>query len=64
MSRSFHEAYGIVSEVYAGLQLAPTKYSKIVNVHVVPGFDKDPVFMDKMRELERQPIMILKQNIC
>ena len=51
MSRSFHEAYGIVSEAYAGLQLAPTKYSKIVNVHVVPGFDKDPVFMDKMREL-------------
>jgi D-aspartate ligase len=35
MSRSFHEAYGIVSEAYAGLQLAPTKYSKIVNVHVV-----------------------------
>ena len=25
MSRSFHEAYGIVSEAYAGLQLAPTK---------------------------------------
>lgn len=51
MARSFHEAYGIVSEAYAGLQLAPTKYSKIVNVHVVPGFDKDPVFIEQMREL-------------
>lgn len=54
MSRSFHEAYGIVCEAYAGLQLAPTKYSKIVNVHTIPGFDKDPVFIEEMRKLGKE----------
>lgn len=54
MARSFHEAYGIVSEAYAGLQLAPTKYTKIVNVHTISGFDKDPVFIEEMRKLGKE----------
>ncbi|MBO1305448.1 carboxylate--amine ligase [Enterococcus sp. 669A] len=54
MARSFHEAYGLVSEAYAGLQLAPTKYSKIVNVHTIAGFDKDPVFIEEMRKLGKE----------
>ena len=49
MARSFYEEYGIVSEALASDQLAPTKYSKIVNVHVHPGFDTDPVFIEVMR---------------
>ena len=50
MARSFYEEYGIVSVALASDQLAPTKYSKIVNVHVHPGFDTDPVFIEVMRE--------------
>lgn len=51
MARSFNEAYGKVCQAYASDQLAPTKYSNIVNVEVIPGFDKDPVFIEEMRKL-------------
>ena len=35
MARAFHEEYGLVSEAYAYFQLSPTKFSRIVNVHIV-----------------------------
>ena len=38
MARAFHEEYGIVSEAYAYFQLSPTKFSRIVNVHIVDDF--------------------------
>lgn len=53
MARGFYEAYGMVSTAIASDQLAPTKYSKIVDVQVVSGFDKDPVFIDKLLELAK-----------
>lgn len=54
MARSFHEAYGTVCQSYASNQLAPTRYSKIVNVEVIPGFDQDPVFIETMRRLAKE----------
>lgn len=54
MARSFNEAYGTVCQAYASNQLAPTRYSKIVNVNVLSGFDKDPVFIDEMLRLGRE----------
>ncbi|WP_430727547.1 carboxylate--amine ligase [Vagococcus allomyrinae] len=54
MARSFHEEYGIVSDAYASTALAPTKYSAIVNVHVEPGFDTDPVFINTMRKIGKE----------
>lgn len=51
MARSFYEAYGIKSIAYASAALAPTKNSKIVNVHVHEGFNTDPVFIETMREI-------------
>lgn len=54
MARSFNEAYGKVSQAYASDQLAPTRYSKIVNVEVIPGFDKDPVFIQEMLRLAKE----------
>ena len=54
MARSFHEAYGKVCQAYASNQLAPTRYSKIVKVEVIPGFDKDPIFMESMRRLAKE----------
>ena len=54
MARSFHEAYGKVCQAYASNQLAPTRYSKIVKVDVIPGFDKDPVFIESMLRLARE----------
>jgi D-aspartate ligase len=34
MARSFHEEYGVTSLALASFPLAPTRYSRIVNVHV------------------------------
>ncbi|WP_125705052.1 carboxylate--amine ligase [Lacticaseibacillus daqingensis] len=54
MARSFHELTGQVIEVYARQQLAPTRYSKIVNVHLIPEFDSDPTFSREMAKLAAQ----------
>lgn len=51
MARSFYELTGKPVQAYAGAELAPTRYTKIVDVEIVPGFSEDPVFIEKMREL-------------
>ena len=48
MARAFHEAYGIVSRAYAYFQLSPTKFSRIVDVHIVPDFNNFVTFRDTM----------------
>ncbi|KRL63256.1 carboxylate--amine ligase [Lactobacillus psittaci] len=50
MARSFHEAYGIKVEAWASVQLAATRYSKIVDVKTYPGFSEDPEFIKVMRQ--------------
>lgn len=54
MARAFHEEYGIVSEAYAYFQLSPTKFSRIVNVHIVPDFDNFVTFRDFMLDLGKR----------
>ncbi|MFT8927089.1 MAG: carboxylate--amine ligase [Bifidobacterium sp.] len=51
MARAFHEQYGIVSKAYAHFQLAPTRYSRIVDVTIVPDFDELDAFKRYMLEL-------------
>ncbi len=53
MARAFHEAYGIQSVAYAGTELAPTRFSKIVKVNQVDGFDHDPGFFDTLVDLAK-----------
>ena len=50
MARSFNEAYGIKVQAWAATQLAATRYSKIVDVEVHPGFSEGPGFMEVMQE--------------
>lgn len=52
MARSFHEAYGVVSDAYCAAALSPTKFSKIVNVYPRPNFDQPEGFIKAMRELK------------
>jgi len=54
MARSFHEITGGVIDVYAREQLAPTRFSKIVNVHLIEDFDSDPTFIETMRQVASQ----------
>ena len=46
MARAIHATYGIKSELFARAALAPTKYSKIVNLHVHPDLQEPAVFCD------------------
>ena len=48
MARAFHEEYGITSIAFAHFQLSPTKFSKIVDVRIVPGFGELPTFRNTM----------------
>lgn len=51
MARSFYDAYGVKSIAYGIVPMAPTRYTRFADIRIVPGFDKDPVFIQTMRQL-------------
>lgn len=53
MARSFHQEYQIKSEAIGSRQLAATRFSKIVDVRIVPRFNEDDVFIRTMEELAK-----------
>ena len=65
MARSFNEEYGIKVKALADIQLAATRYSKIVDVHLHKGFSADPTFMEVMhKEMEickdhEEPVILI-----
>ncbi|BDR53225.1 carboxylate--amine ligase [Bombiscardovia nodaiensis] len=54
MARAFHEAFGIVSTAFAHFQLSPTKYSKILDIHLVPGFGQPDTFARTLVDYAQQ----------
>lgn len=52
MARSFYEITGQPVDTYARVQLAPTRFSKIVTVHTIDNFDSDPTFINTMNQLK------------
>ena len=54
MARAFHEAYGLVSTAFAHFQLSPTKYSRIIDVHLVKDFTKPQVFVQALTDWARE----------
>lgn len=50
MARAFHEAYGIVSTAFAHFQLSPTKYSRIIKVHLIDDFTKPQIFVQSLTD--------------
>ena len=54
MARSLHELYGVKSLAMGKRWLLPTKYSRIVDVIINDGFDKQTIFMKKMQEVGKK----------
>lgn len=54
MARAFHEEYGIKSLALAQFQLAPTRFSRIVDVQVFPHFTQPEVFLETLLDLGRR----------
>ncbi|MCD2255592.1 carboxylate--amine ligase [Agrilactobacillus fermenti] len=64
-ARSFNEIYGIKVKAFAALPLAPTRYSKIIDVELHDGFEEDPVFINVMTEVaqryadHKEPVILI-----
>lgn len=54
MARSFYEINQQPVRALAEVQLAPTRYSKIVNVELIPNFSEDPVWIAELRKLKEE----------
>lgn len=48
MARAFHEQYGIISTAFAHFQLSPTKFTSIMNVHIVEDFGQLETFVSTL----------------
>lgn len=54
MARSFNEITEKPVKVIASASLAPTQYSSILDLEIVPNFDTDPTFINTLRELAKR----------
>ena len=65
MARSLYEKYGQPVKAYAQVQYAPTRFTKIVDLTLIPGFAKDPVWIQTMRKLKhkyanhKEPVILI-----
>lgn len=54
MARSLYEIYRRPVKAYAQTQLAPTRFTKIVDLELIPGFSEDPVWINTMKKLKQR----------
>lgn len=52
MARSLYEIYRKPVKAYGEAQLAPTRFTKIVDLELLPGFSEDPVWIESMMKLK------------
>lgn len=54
VARSFYEINGQKVQAFAGAELSPTRFTKIMDVKIISGFSEDPVFIDAMRNIMKR----------
>lgn len=56
MARSFYEAYHIRSKAICSTKLAPTKYSKIIDIYTIPDVDHESVFAKRLHQFHQEQL--------
>ncbi|GAD15657.1 carboxylate--amine ligase [Lentilactobacillus otakiensis] len=65
MARSLYEVYGKPVKAFAQTQLAPTRFTKIVDLELIPGFSEDPVWINTMKKIKaryadhKEPVILI-----
>ncbi|CAI2657167.1 carboxylate--amine ligase [Apilactobacillus apinorum] len=54
MARSLYEKYQQPVKAYAERSLAPTRFTKIIDLTLIDGFSEDPVWIQSMLELKKE----------
>ncbi|GAF35293.1 carboxylate--amine ligase [Lentilactobacillus farraginis] len=54
MARSLYDIYGKPVKAFAEVSLAPTRYTKIVDLELIPGFSEDPVWINEMQKIKQR----------
>lgn len=54
MARSLYEKYRKPVKAYAEKMLAPTRFTKIVDLTLIDGFSEDPKWIESMRKLKKE----------
>ncbi|MBV0930546.1 carboxylate--amine ligase [Lentilactobacillus sp. IMAU92037] len=54
MARCLYEIYGKPVKAFAEVQLAPTRYTKVVDLELIPGFSEDPTWINSMKRIKQR----------
>ncbi len=54
MARSLYQLYGKPVKAFAQVGLAPTRYTKIVDLELIQGFSEDPVWISEMKKIKQR----------
>ena len=54
MARSLYDVYGKPVKAFAQVSLAPTRYTKIVDLELIPGFSEDPTWINEMMKIKQR----------
>lgn len=65
MARSFYELFHKPVKAFAQQELAPTRFTKIVDLELIDGFSEDPVWIEEMLKIKeryrdhKEPVILI-----